>query len=97
MCVAKSGGDEVFLNFFSSLCDALGVALVLVGTPNSTGVLSETFTATRRLTSGGDIHRDRFKKEDPNWREINYKATSLVLNKQDEYQLDLIPKIWKKS
>ena len=36
-------------------------------------------------------------KEDPNWRVINYKATSLVLNKQDEYQLDLIPKIWKKS
>ena len=68
LCVAKSGGDEVFLNFFSSLCDDLGVALVLVGTPNSTGVLSETFTATRRLTSGGDIHRDRFKKEDPNWR-----------------------------
>lgn len=68
LCVAKSGGDEVFLNFFSSLCDDLGVALVLVGTPNSTEVLSETFTATRRLTSGGDIHRDRFKKEDANWK-----------------------------
>jgi energy-coupling factor transporter ATP-binding protein EcfA2 len=68
LCVAKSGGDEVFLNFFSSLCDDLGVALVLVGTPNSTDVLSETFTATRRLTSGGDIHKDRFKKGDANWQ-----------------------------
>jgi energy-coupling factor transporter ATP-binding protein EcfA2 len=68
LSVAKSGGDEVFLNFFSSLCDDLGVALVLVGTPNSTDVLSETFTATRRLTSGGDIHKDRFKKGDMNWK-----------------------------
>lgn len=65
---AKSGGDEAFLNFFSSLCDDLGVALVLVGTPNCTSVLTETFTASRRLTSGGDIHRDRFSKEDKNWK-----------------------------
>ena len=50
----------------------------------------------------GVINQDNVKsyqwmKEDPNWRVINYKVTSLVLNKQDEYQLDLIPKIWKKS
>lgn len=67
LSIAKSGGDDAFLNFFSSLCDDLGVALVLVGTPNCTSVLTKTFTGSRRLTSAGDLHRERFTKTNKNW------------------------------
>ncbi len=84
LSIAKSGGDEAFLNFFSSLCDDLGVALVLIGTPDCTQVLTETFTASRRLTSGGDIHRDRFSKTDTNWK--------LLVTKLWNYQYVNTPK-----
>lgn len=76
LSVAKSGGDEAFLNFLSSLCDDLGVALVLVGTPDCTKELQGTFTSSRRLTSAGDIHRERFSKTDKNWKLLVTKLWS---------------------
>ncbi len=56
----------------------------LIGTPNCTQVLTETFTASRRLTSGGDIHRDRFSKTDQNWK--------LLVTKLWNYQYVNTPK-----
>ncbi|WP_273024339.1 ATP-binding protein, partial [Rheinheimera sp.] len=68
LSVAKSGGDDMLLNFFSNLTDELGVGLVLIGTPDSTQYLSKTFTASRRLTSAGDMQLTRFEKNSSMWR-----------------------------
>lgn len=68
LSVARSGGDDILLNFFSNLTDDIGVALVLVGTPESTEFLSATFTASRRLTSAGDRYLTRFEKNSTTWK-----------------------------
>lgn len=68
LSVARSGGDDILLNFFSNLTDEIGVGLVLVGTPESTEFLSATFTASRRLTSAGDRHLTRFEKNSTTWK-----------------------------
>lgn len=68
LSVARSGGDDMLLNFFSNLTDDIGVGLVLVGTPESTKYLTNTFTASRRLTSAGDRHLTRFKKNSETWK-----------------------------
>jgi hypothetical protein len=68
LSVAKSGGDDMLLNFFSNLTDDLGVGLVLVGTPDSTEHLTKTFTASRRLTSAGDMQLTRYEKNSSVWK-----------------------------
>lgn len=68
LSVARSGGDDMLLNFFSNLTDDIGVALVLVGTPDSTKYLSKTFTASRRVTSAGDRHLTLYEKSSKNWK-----------------------------
>ncbi|MBE0369659.1 ATP-binding protein [Pseudoalteromonas aurantia] len=68
LSVSKSGGDDEFLNFFSELSEQWSMALVLVGTPNIIPILEKTFTATRRLTSGGDKHFSRYAKDDTVWK-----------------------------
>lgn len=70
LSVSKAGGDQEFLNFFSELSEQWRMGLVLVGTPNIIPTLEKTFTATRRLTSGGDKHYKRFKKDDPIWKSL---------------------------
>lgn len=70
LSVSKAGGEQEFLNFFSELSEQWRMGLVLVGTPNIIPTLEKTFTATRRLTSGGDKHYDRFQKNDPIWKSL---------------------------
>jgi Cdc6-like AAA superfamily ATPase len=68
LAVARSGGDQEFLNFFSSLSEQWRLGFVLIGTPDIVPTLQKNFTATRRLTSGGDMHFERYKKNDPIWK-----------------------------
>lgn len=70
LSVSKGGGDQEFLNFFSELSEQWRMGLVLVGTPDIIPTLEKTFTATRRLTSGGDEHYKRFEKDDPIWTSL---------------------------
>ena len=68
--VSNAGGDEEFLNFFSELSEQWRLGFVLVGTPNIIPTLEKTFTAGRRLTSGGDMHFERFQKNDAKWKNL---------------------------
>ena len=70
LSVSKAGGDEEFLNFFSSLAEQWSMGLVLIGTPDTIPILTQTFTASRRLTSGGDKHYDRYQIDDPIWQSL---------------------------
>lgn len=70
LSVAKAGGDEEFLNFFSGLAEQWNMGLVLIGTPDTIPILTQTFTATRRLTSGGDKHYNRYQIDDPTWQSL---------------------------
>lgn len=70
LSVSKAGGDQEFLNFFSALSEQWRLGVVLVGTPNIIPTLEKTFTAGRRLTSGGDIHLDRYAKDDSTWKDM---------------------------
>lgn len=70
LTVGKAGGDQEFLNFFSALSEQWRLGFILVGTPNIIPTLEETFTAGRRLTSGGDIHLDRYAKDDGVWKDM---------------------------
>lgn len=67
LSVCKAGGDKEFLNFFSELSEQWQMGLVLVGTPDIMPILQKSFTATRRLTSGGDMHFQRYAQNDPIW------------------------------
>lgn len=44
-----------------------------------------------------NVHNYQWMKSNPNWGQIDYKSKSLYLNKQSEYQLHLIPKVWQKN
>jgi hypothetical protein len=70
LSVAKAGGDEEFLNFFSNLAEQWSMGLVLIGTPDTIPIITQTFTASRRLTSGGDKHYERYQQDDPIWESL---------------------------
>ena len=44
-----------------------------------------------------NVQNYQWMKSNPNWGQIDYKSKSLHLNKQSEYQLHLIPKVWQKN
>ncbi len=44
-----------------------------------------------------NVHDYQWMKTNPNWGQVDYKSKSLYLNKQSEYQLHLIPKVWQKN
>jgi hypothetical protein len=58
---AKSGGEQVMLNFFSQLVNTVGVPVVLVGTPKAVDVLTSQFRHARRSTGQGDMFWDRLR------------------------------------
>tara|TARA_R110001583_G_scaffold89968_1_gene231503 strand:- start:3921 stop:5405 length:1485 start_codon:yes stop_codon:yes gene_type:complete len=70
LSVCKAGGDQEFLNFFSELSEQWRLGLILVGTPNIIPTLEKIFTAGRRLTSGGDLHLDRYAIDDDIWKDM---------------------------
>lgn len=67
LSLLKSGGTEQMLNFFVSLSNAIGVPLVLVGTPKALSLFSE-FRQARRGSGQGDLLWEPMKKNDQNWR-----------------------------
>ncbi|MTI67935.1 MAG: ATP-binding protein [Firmicutes bacterium] len=63
LSTAKSGGSKRMLNFFVNLVNKVGVAVVMVGTPRSAGVLQSEFRQARRgIGIGGDMICDRLEK-----------------------------------
>lgn len=44
-----------------------------------------------------NVHNYQWMKSNPNWGQIDYKSKSLHLNKESQYQLHLIPKVWQKN
>jgi hypothetical protein len=62
---ARSGGEQVMLNFFSELVNTIGVPVVLVGTPKAVDVLTRQFRHARRSTGQGDMFWDRMSVAAP--------------------------------
>ena len=64
LSLAKSGGAERMLNFFTQLINEIGVPVVLVGTFKALPVLTGDFSQLRRGTGQGDLIWDRMKKDE---------------------------------
>lgn len=57
--LAKSGGAEKMLNFFTHLVNSVGVPVVMVGTYKALPLFSNDFSQMRRGTGQGDLIWDR--------------------------------------
>lgn len=63
LSVAKSGGSEKMLNFFTTLVNKLGIPVVLIGTTKALGVLQGEFRQARRGSGQqGDVIWERIDK-----------------------------------
>lgn len=65
--VAKSGGEEEFLNFLVRLVNIIGVPVVLVGTCDAERLFSSAFREARRGSGQGDLFWEPLKLEDEDW------------------------------
>lgn len=65
--VAKSGGEEEFLNFLVRLVNIIGVPVVLVGTCEAERLFSSAFREARRGSGQGDLFWEPLKFEDADW------------------------------
>jgi hypothetical protein len=65
--VAKSGGEEEFLNFLVRLVNIIGVPVVLVGTCDAEKLFSSAFREARRGSGQGDLFWEPLKLEDEDW------------------------------
>lgn len=65
--LAKSGGAERMLNFFTQLVNTIGVPVVLIGTYKALSILSGDFSQMRRGTGQGDLIWDRMAR-DEQWK-----------------------------
>lgn len=59
--VAKSGGEEEFLNFMVRLINIIGVPVVFLGTPDAEQLFSKALRQTRRCSGQGDLFLEPFK------------------------------------
>lgn len=57
--LAKSGGAEKMLNFFTQLVNTVGVPIIMVGTYKALPLFAEDFSQMRRGTGQGDLIWDR--------------------------------------
>jgi hypothetical protein len=60
---ARSGGANRMLNFFVHLVNAIGMPVVLVGTPKAQAVLTGEFRQARRGAGQGDLVWNRMKMD----------------------------------
>jgi hypothetical protein len=65
--VAKSGGEEEFLNFLVRLVNIIGVPVVLVGTCEAERLFSSAFREARRGSGQGDLFWEPLKFGDADW------------------------------
>ena len=78
--VAKSGGIEKMLNFFTSLINNVGIPIILIGTQGALDILRSKFRQARRSSGQGDIIITRLEKDD-DWKILlealfNYQWTN---------------------
>ena len=55
------------LNFLVELSNTLGIPTIFVGTPEAQALLKKRVAVIRRLTGEGELHIQRFKKDDIGW------------------------------
>ncbi|WP_026673755.1 ATP-binding protein [Alkalihalobacterium bogoriense] len=68
LSLARSGGAEKMLNFFVTLQNAIGIPVILIGTPKSLSILQTEFRQARRSSGKqGDVIWNQLKKEDKSW------------------------------
>lgn len=66
LSLAKSGGSESMLNFFTTLMNTVGIPVILIGTAKAMNVLQSQFRQARRGSGQGDMVWERMKN-DENW------------------------------
>lgn len=66
LSLAKSGGADSMLNFFTTLINTAGIPVILIGTTKALNVLQSQFRQARRGSGQGDMVWDRLKN-DENW------------------------------
>jgi AAA domain len=86
--VARSGGAEKVLNFFTALDNDLGVPVVLIGTPDAVPVLSDNLARARRAAGVGDLAWHRMAPG-PEWDMFvetlsRYQYLAHPLNRADD-------------
>jgi hypothetical protein len=66
LSVAKSGGIQKMLEFFTELVNKIGIPVILIGTYKTYSLLMEEFRLARRGAGQGDMRWEPLK-EDENW------------------------------
>jgi len=61
LCGARGFGDERMLNFFVTLVNAVGVPIILIGTPKAMSILQSEFRQARRGSGQGDMVWERLQ------------------------------------
>lgn len=62
--VAKSGGAEEMMNFFTNFVNKIGVPVVLVGLPDASGFITKEFQTIRRVSGDDPGLWDRMIQDD---------------------------------
>lgn len=66
LSLAKSGGAEKMLNFFTTLINTMGIPIITIGTPKALSILQGQFRQARRGCGQGDMILEPMKNDD-NW------------------------------
>ncbi len=67
LSMAKSGGSDKMLNFFTTMVNVVNIPLIMVGTMKARSILQSDFRIARRgLGTSGNLVWERMKK-DENW------------------------------
>lgn len=67
LSIAKSGGIQKMLEFFTELVNTIGVPVILIGTYKTYSLLTHEFRLNRRGTGQGDMRWEPLQ-EDVNWQ-----------------------------
>lgn len=67
LSVAKSGGAQKMLEFFTDLVNKMGIPVILIGTYKTYSLFTEEFRLARRGTGQGDMQWEPIK-EDETWQ-----------------------------
>lgn len=90
LSLAKSGGADSMLNFFTTLINTAGVPVILIGTTKALNILQSQFRQARRGSGQGDMVWDRMKN-DENWDLLirgmwDYQWTKKPIELTDEFK-----------
>lgn len=90
LSLAKSGGAEKMLNFFTTLINMMGIPIITIATPKALPILQSQFRQARRGSGQGDMILEPMKNDD-NWDLImegmwDYQWTKKPVEYSEEFK-----------